>query len=429
MKNLMASPADDVRGLATPPGAPALQETAAAPPDTLPQGSSGRSWGRTGSALNGDPGELLGQTLGGRYRLDKLLGKGGMGAVFEGLDLQEQQRRALKVVLASERDPDGLRRFVREARASREIDSEHVVRVIDADTDAERNLPFIVMELLDGEDLDQLVKRAGPLEPAALCRFFMQACEGLAAAHAAGIIHRDIKPANLFLHRLPSGPLVAKVCDFGVAKKTGLDTSQTSELTQTGGMVGSPMFMSPEQAKSAKHVDHRSDIWSLAISMYQALSGQKPWATQSGSLGELILAICTADLAPLQDLAPWIPPGLADAVHRALLREPAERYASVDEFRAALAPFAAPPERLTSAALTSISDSVRNTVAPRATGFGASRSSGSASLARSATERHERPRSPYLLPAVVFASITGVGISAVIALKTTSSPADRKSVV
>jgi hypothetical protein len=215
--------------------------------------------------------------------------------------------------------------------------------------------------------------------------------------------------------------VVAKVCDFGVAKRTGLDTSQTSELTQTGGMVGSPMFMSPEQARSAKHVDHRTDIWSLAISMYQALCGRKPWANQSASLGELILAICTADLTPLQDVAPWIPPGLSDAIHRALLRDPEERYASMDEFRAALLPFAAPPEGLTYEALVSISDSTKNTVAPRATGFGASRSTGSSPLAQTAP-RQPSPRSPYLVPALVFAGITGVGVSAVVAVRATSAP-------
>ena len=397
------------------------EETIPANPRELPGGSSSSS-GRTGGG-EGDPERLVGQTLGGRYRLERLLGKGGMGAVFECVDEQDPggARRALKVVLGTERDADALRRFLREARATRELTSEHVVRVLDAETDRERGLPFIVMELLSGEDLDQLVKRVGPLEPAALCRAIVQACEGLSEAHGKGIIHRDIKPANLFLHRLPGGRVVAKVCDFGVAKRTGLDTSQTSELTQTGGMVGSPMFMSPEQARSAKHVDHRTDVWSLAISMYQALCGRKPWATQSGSLGELILAICTADLTPLQDVAPWIPPGLSDAIHRALLRDPEERYASMAEFRAALEPFAAPPEGLTYEALTSISDSTKNTVAPRATGFGASRSSGSSPLSQTVPQRAP-PRSPFLVPALVFAGITGVGVSAIIAVKATSAP-------
>jgi serine/threonine-protein kinase len=427
----MTSPPDDVPSLA--PDEPSLQETAVAPLDQLPTGSRGPSrstsgsWGVSLGSSEADLQTLSGQALGGRYRLIRLLGKGGMGAVFEAVDDQHDRRCAIKIVLGGDRDPDTMRRFLREARASREIRSEHAVRVLDAETDEKRNIPYIVMELLTGEDLDQLVKRVGPLDPAATCQLFLQACDGLAAAHAQGVIHRDIKPANLFLHRLDSGRIVTKVCDFGVAKQTGLDTSQTSELTQTGGMVGSPTYMSPEQARSAKHVDHRTDIWSLAISMYQALSGQKPWASQSASLGELILAICTAELTPLQDLAPWVSPDLADAIHRGIQREPDRRYATIDEFRAALQPFAAPPERLTLEALTSVSESTRNVVAPRATGFGASRTTGHSPLTEAAPST--RRRSPLFVPIAVFAGVTSVGITGVLALKASSTPAPATTVV
>gem|GEM_PF-413264 len=407
-----------------------LSETALG---TAGQLGSGSKLGASQPVAGSAPQDLVGQALSGRYRLERLLGKGGMGAVFECVDLQDpqQKRYALKVILSADRDADTLRRFVREARAVREIRSEHVVQVFDADTDTERNIPYIVMELLTGDDLDQLVKQAGPLEPAAVCRVFVQACRGLAAAHAAGIVHRDIKPANIFLHRLPSGRVVAKLCDFGVAKQTSLDTAQTSELTQTGGMVGSPMYMSPEQAKSAKHVDHRTDIWSLALSLYQALSGQKPW-TQSGSLGELILSICTADLTPLQDVAPWVPPGLADVIHRGSQREPEDRYAHVDLMADALESFAAPADQVTPAALTSLSESARNAVAPRATGLGASRTSGG-------VPRHPATPLPplpptrrsagWLLPVGIFAGVAGIGITGVVALKASTTPAPAASVV
>jgi serine/threonine-protein kinase len=329
----------------------------------------------TGRSGGVDGQSLVGQVLGGRYRLEKLLGKGGMGAVYECVDEKDpaRQHHAIKVVLGAEPNADAMRRFVREARAAMSIQSEHVVRVIDADTDSDRGTPFIVMELLHGEDLDQLVKQHGALEPSAAARVFIEAARGLATAHEMGVVHRDIKPANIFLHELPGGQIVVKICDFGVAKQTSLDTSQTSELTHTGGIIGSPMFMSPEQAKSAKHVDHRTDIWSLSISMYQALAGQKPWDS-GGALGELIIAICTQDLTPLQDVAPWVSPTLADVIHRGIQRNPAERYAQISELAAALEPFALPAEKLDRAALINLTESRRSLVAERATGLGASRS-------------------------------------------------------
>jgi serine/threonine protein kinase len=129
-----------------------------------------------------------------------------------------------------------------------------------------------------GRDLSALIRSGGPLEPAPVARIFMQACRGLADAHKLGIVHRDIKPANIFLHELPTGEIVTKICDFGVAKKIiASDGDETAtDLTRTGGVLGSPMYFSPEQSKNAKHVDHRTDIWSLAVSLYEAVSGRWP---------------------------------------------------------------------------------------------------------------------------------------------------------
>jgi eukaryotic-like serine/threonine-protein kinase len=320
---------------------------------------------------------LIGSVVGGKYTLGRLLGQGGMGAVFEASD-SEGNHYAVKVLLESERGSDPVRRFVREARAVMAIKSDNVVKVVAADTDSDQGAPYIVMELLCGTDLDRVVKEHGALEPAATCRIFMQACLGLAAAHAVGIVHRDIKPANIFLHELPDGRIVAKICDFGVAKQTtgDLSNTQSKELTQTGGIVGSPMFMSPEQAKSARHVDLRTDVWSLAISMHMALTGKKPWQNTS-SLGELILAICTQDIVPLQDAAPWVDPALADVVHEGLLRDPDERYSSLADMALALEPFALPAAETTRAALLSLTADRRSLIAPRATGHGASRSGAS----------------------------------------------------
>ncbi len=305
--------------------------------------------------------QLLGKVLAGRYRLARLLGRGGMGAVYEAVDQREERRVAVKVILAesSAKGSDARRRFVREARAVSSIASPHVVRVIDADTDAVSDAPFIVMDLLSGIDLDQLIRERAPLEPHGLARLFLQACEGLAVAHAQSLVHRDIKPANLFLHQ--SGPEVTvKVCDFGVAKNTASEALEgsTAGLTRTGGLLGSPLYMSPEQAKNAKFVDARSDIWSLCLTMYEALSGVRPWEHCS-TIGELILAICTENVAPLSDVAPWVDERLAAVVDRGVRRQVAERWQSVAEVTAALRAFTQGEARVSLDMLTSVSDEAR----------------------------------------------------------------------
>ena len=292
---------------------------------------------------------LLGHTLGGRYQLLGVLGHGGMGAVYETRGA-EGERLAIKVIQgdalqdADRRKPGALQRFVREARHLMAITSDHVVNVIEADTDATQQVPFIVMEYLEGHDLAEHLRSSGALEVGPIVRIFTQACRGLADAHKLGIVHRDIKPANIFLHELPSGEVKAKICDFGVAKMVFAgDHEETAiDLTSTGGILGSPMYFSPEQSRNAKNVDHRTDIWSLAISLYEAISGRRPWDAGSGVV-EVILAMCTQDVPSVEDAAPWISSELATVIHKGLRRDPSERYASMDEFAAALEPFAAEP--------------------------------------------------------------------------------------
>ncbi len=318
-------------------------------------------------AQNREADPLLGKVLAGKYTLVRILGEGGMGAVYEA-HTEQGGPCACKIIRPDlvGSSPDAMKRLMREARTSMRLDSPHVVRVTEVDNDMTLGLPFIAMELLRGLDLSALVSLAGPLEPSAVCRLFVDACKGLGVAHAAGIVHRDIKPANIFLHQTsdPRQPLQVKVCDFGIAKQTDVDGSTSTELTRTGGLLGSPLYMSPEQAKNAKSVDHRTDIWSLAMALYEALAGQKAWAGFS-SPGELVLAICTQDVRPLQDAAPWVGASLADAVHRALHRNPAQRYASVDEFAQALAPHAAGCPVLSLEALRSLTQAQKNNVAER----------------------------------------------------------------
>jgi serine/threonine protein kinase len=290
-----------------------------------------------------DPAALLvGRTLSGRYPLLRVIGRGGMGAVYETRG-RDGERLAIKVILEElyRRKPEALHRFVREAHAVMSIHSEHVVRVRDADTDAAQKTPYLVMDMLEGRDLATRIRQGGPLESGPAARIFIQACRGLAAAHALGIVHRDIKPANIFLQERPSGEIAAVICDFGVAKQVvTIDDDMTAmDLTKTGGVIGSPLYLSPEQAKNAKNVDRRTDIWSLAITLYEACSGRKAWESCS-SVGEVILAVCTQDVPPLSTAAPWLSPQFAAVVHRGLRRDPAERYSSIEEFAAALEPFA-----------------------------------------------------------------------------------------
>jgi serine/threonine protein kinase len=315
------------------------------------------------SAVDADA--LIGETLGGIYHLERKLGQGGMGAVYEAIT-PDGQRAAVKVISRSTQNRDVIRRFMREARATSAIESRHVVGVLDAaDDDGGKSVPFLAMELLDGLDLDTLIKRAGALEPRAAARVFVQAARGLSAAHEKSIVHRDIKPANLFLHEEAEGIIVTKICDFGVAKNNDVseDHASTMDLTRTGGMLGSPVYMSPEQASNAKGVDARTDLWSLCLSLYEALSGQRPWADCT-MMGQLILAICTRDITPIQDLAPWVSPELAAIVHKGLERDVARRWSSSAELAAALEPLALPGE-VTRRDLCALTAAQRARFAPR----------------------------------------------------------------
>jgi serine/threonine-protein kinase len=249
---------------------------------------------------------------------------------------------AVKVITAETARNDTLvGRFEREARATMPIDTPHIVRVLDAGTDGPTGLPFLVMEFLEGEDVSHLVKRLGPLAPDLALRLVAQACLGLQKAHEARIIHRDIKPANFYLAREgQGGARTVKLLDFGIAKITRDpedSKAETAGLTRTGSMLGSPLYMSPEQARGLKEIDRRADIWSLGVVLYQALTGRTPHH-DSDALGELIIAICTEVPAPIQELAPWVPPAVALVAHQAMRFDPAERYQSAADMLEAIRP-------------------------------------------------------------------------------------------
>ncbi|WP_437643713.1 serine/threonine-protein kinase [Sorangium sp. So ce362] len=310
-----------------------------------------------------------GTTLNGRYTLGRLIGKGGMGAVYEADDVALERRVAVKILspeLAHGRSALG--RFEREARAASAIRTEHIVRVLDAGVDQETGSPFLVMELLRGEDLAQVLDRLGPLPPGLALRIVAQACIGLQKAHEAGVLHRDIKPANLFLaRREEDGGLVVKLLDFGVAKiRPSHDPRrETTGLTRSGYMLGTPRYMSPEQARAIKDIGHRTDVWSLGVVLYRALAGRTP-TEDVKAVGDLIAALVVDLPAPVQEFAPWVSPEVAAVIDGALQYQPADRYPSASAMLDAILPLLGDdPLSLDESMLVPLMPSERLAVAPR----------------------------------------------------------------
>ncbi len=284
-----------------------------------------------------------------------------MGSVYEAEQRDTGARVAVKVLhrhLLEAPTGEGPHRFRREADAARAIPGEHVVRVLDAGTDEATGQLYLVTEYLEGEDLQQLLDRAGPLVPEAALRIGWQALAGLAGAHAAGVVHRDVKPANIFLARGPGGAVTVKLLDFGIAKlradPLGLPHAA---LTTTGGILGSPLYMSPEQVQSSRDVDHRADLWSLGSVLYAAIAGRAPHQ-HLATLGQLLVAVCVSPPPPLAEVAPWVAPAVAVAIHGALQIPPDARYPSASAMLAALRPLV-PSGALTAADLVSSGESPR----------------------------------------------------------------------
>jgi serine/threonine-protein kinase len=279
-----------------------------------------------------------GDVLAGKYRVTKVLGVGGMGVVVAAIHIQLEEPVALKFMLpAALENSETLSRFLREARAAVRLRSEHVARVSDVGT-LENGAPYIVMEYLDGTDLAGLIASRGPLPLEEAVEFIVHACDALAEAHSIGIVHRDLKPANLFLtHRRDGTPLV-KVLDFGISKSSALGEQSSGALTKTGGIMGSPLYMSPEQMRSAKDTDARADVWALGIILHELLSGHTPFETDT--LGGLMAMVLTEPPQPLAIARPGLPPSVYDAVAHCLQKDRNARWPSVAHLATALAPFA-----------------------------------------------------------------------------------------
>ena len=275
-----------------------------------------------------------GDTIDGKYAIIRVLGTGGMGVVYEAEHLRLKQRCAIKMLSPEMlRESDIVSRFEREARASALLKSPHVTRVTDVATTKD-GVPYIVMELMSGRDLDGELQARGMIPYHEAVDYILQACAAVGEAHAAGIIHRDLKPGNLFLAREPDdGRVLLKVLDFGISKMI----DEESKLTSAGMTMGTALYMSPEQLRSAAKVDARSDIWSLGIILYELVCGSPPFV---GSAPQIAAAIVSEDAPDITMRCP-IPPPLGAIIHRALRRAPEERFQNIAEMAVALSPFCA----------------------------------------------------------------------------------------
>jgi serine/threonine protein kinase len=280
----------------------------------------------------------VGEIVAGKYRLDRVLGRGGMGLVMAATHLQLQQRVALKFLRADMlQNAQVVARFTREAQAAARIQGPHVARVLDVG-ELPSGAPYMVMEYLDGEDLERTLRRRGALPIPEAVDILLEGAEAVAEAHTLGIVHRDLKPANLFLARYPGGRQIVKVLDFGISKVQ--EPAGSPGLTQPAAMFGSPPYMAPEQVRSARAADTRSDIWSLGAVLYELLTQSLPFPAESYQAQ--FAAILLNEPASPRTLRPELPPALDAAILRCLHKDPAQRFQEVASLAFALAPFGSP---------------------------------------------------------------------------------------
>jgi predicted Ser/Thr protein kinase len=277
-----------------------------------------------------------GDLLADKYRIERVLGEGGMGIVFEATQIDLDRRVAVKLLTWGDNDDvtgQARARFEREARIAAKLQSVHAAKVLDVGKLPDGK-PFMVMEYLDGEDLNAYCERLGRLDVAQAVDFVLQACEAMAEAHAMGIIHRDLKPANLFLTRHPDGKPLVKVLDFGISK---VIAEASASLTHTGGVIGTPQYMSPEQLSSSKHVSPPSDIWSLGTILYELITGNAAFG--GDSVAVVHANVLKEHPAPPRSVRADVSPGLDAVIMRCLKKEIARRPQTMADLAEALAPF------------------------------------------------------------------------------------------
>ncbi len=274
----------------------------------------------------------IGTLVGQKYRIDGVIGEGGMGVVFAATHEKLGQLVAIKMLLPElARHPELVARFGREARASAQLRHRNSARVIDVD-ETTNGIPYMVMERLHGHDLETELDARGKLEIPEAVQFVIEACAAMSEAHRRGIVHRDLKPSNLFLSTEDDGSVCVKVLDFGISKVQNED----GRITSTQHQMGTPLYMSPEQVRSAKSVDARTDVWSLGVILYELLTGETPFKGSTAGIGAAIVGDTPT---PVRELRPEIPGDLELAITKAMAKSPADRFVSMQEMISALAPF------------------------------------------------------------------------------------------
>jgi serine/threonine-protein kinase len=288
------------------------------------------------------PGIAVGQVVAGKYRIDSVIGEGGMGYVVAAHHLQLETRVAIKLLKPElSANAEAVARFGREARAAVRIVSQHVARVFDVGT-LDNGAPYMVMEYLEGADLANLIAQRGPFPIPEAIDYVLQACEAISEAHAAGVVHRDLKPANLFCVRRPDGATSIKVLDFGISKMTGTGANSFNH-TKTTAIMGSPFYMSPEQMESTRGVDTRTDIWGLGVILYELVTARTPF--EGAALPEICLRVATQQPPSMRSIRAEVPPNLELAILKCLEKDRDKRYSNVAELAIALRDFATPRGR------------------------------------------------------------------------------------
>jgi eukaryotic-like serine/threonine-protein kinase len=308
-----------------------------------------------------------GDIIDGKYRIVRLLGEGGMGAVYEGENTRIHRKVAIKVLhSAVAATGEAVARFEREAQAAGRIGSEHIVEVLDLG-----NLPsgdrYMVMEFMDGDSLSGRIRDKVRLSPGEAYPIMHQLLEALAAAHGAGIVHRDLKPDNVYLLKSRGGKAdFVKLLDFGISKFNQLSGDSGFSMTRTGAVMGTPYYMAPEQAKGSREVDHRVDLYAAGVILYEAITGEVPF--NADTFNELLFKIVLEAARPVEQVVPGIDPTFAAIVNKSMAREPSARFQSAREFQQTLDQWAAGAGPQLAAALNASAQAAPQPHGPAPTG-------------------------------------------------------------
>jgi serine/threonine-protein kinase len=348
--------------------------------------------------------QTIGTVLDGKYELIRLLGEGGMGSVYEAQHRLIGRRLAVKFLhpqYAS--SPDVVTRFQREAQAAAQIGHENIIEVTDMGTSPDQS-PYLVMEFLEGCDLKRLIEDEGVLEPKRAAHIMVQALGALQAAHNVGIIHRDLKPENIYLIQKGGNPDYVKLLDFGISKFRALETDGVKGLTQTGTVLGTPHYMSPEQARGEQDLSPRSDIYAMGVILYQMLTGHLPF--DAPNYNALLIKILTEQPPAPESLNPELPADLVDTINIAMARDASARFETCTDFRRRLLPFAPGASGLgvplTTASRTAIREALYSTKTPF-------------EMTQSGIDK-KKSRTPLMIGAAAAILLIGVGVTAAVVL-------------